>query len=127
MVAVGDSANLAQEVHIVDAAGFVLLEEAHEAFEFYRGQLCDDLAEHVEQGLRRNEADVCVVSLLHQLDDLVLLVRVNLSVDRLEYTVTEVHSGEGLTCKVPDQVTDWDHAIIVLKRSVYCLYLHVTY
>ena len=126
MVAVGDFANLAQEVHIVDAAGFVLLEEAHEALEFYRGQLCDDLAKHIEQRLCRNEADVCVVSLLHQLDDLVLLVWVNLSVDSLEHTVSEVYSSEGLACKVPDQVTDRDHAIIVLKRSVYCLYLHVT-
>ena len=65
MIAVRDFANLAQEVHIVYAAGFVLLKEANEAFKFYRGQLCDDLAENVEQGLRRDETDVCVVSLLH--------------------------------------------------------------
>ena len=115
MVTIRYFANLAQEVHIVDAAAFIFVKEADEAFELYCSQFCDSLSQHVQQGLRRDEANVSIVSLLHQLDDLILLVWVDLGVDCLVHTVTEVDSSESFTCKIPYQVADRDHVIIVFK------------
>ena len=62
-----------------------------------------------------NQANICFIGLLHELDDLLLFVGVNLSIDLLEYVVAIVNRLIGQASEVANKITDGDHLSIILQ------------
>ena len=114
MILVRDLAHLTQEVHVVDTAKLIFVEETDESLQLNNGKLLNHFLEYCQKGLCRYKPNVGHVGILEQLNGLLFVHGIDFRVDLLIDSVTVVNCFVGLASEVADEVAHWNFALVVL-------------
>ena len=75
--------DFSKEVHVVEPAQFILIEESNEPFQLSLGELVNHPGQDIEQLLASDLASVSLISFLECLNERLFSIRVDLSVNFL--------------------------------------------
>ena len=117
--------DFSKEVHVVEPAQFILIEESNEPFQLSLSELVNHPGQDIEQLLASDLASVSLISFLECLNERLFSIRVDLSVNFLVDRVTVVHSLELLPCEVPHKYVHWHSVLIVFDLCEDCSDLHI--